>query len=170
MLFSSNSRMVHRNGSAALSGRCCSRCDSPPASASVRRCASARRSRVDLSAPGMIEREFEDQAIGIGHVDRAAIAVLQDVGVRRLDARRGDALLDGGLRLRVDRAARCDETAMAGILGPNSSWSSGSSNWKKASAPPSPMRIEGVAVSAHLAEQLVRLAPGRDQRQPMTSS
>src|ERR1700733_12345003 len=51
----------------------------------------------------MVAREFENPPVGIPYVGRAAIAVLQNEGVWRLDARSGNALLDGGLRRRVHR-------------------------------------------------------------------
>src|SRR5580658_9231175 len=56
------------------------------------------RDLVDLR---MIERELEYQPIGIVDIDRAAVAVLEYVGVRRLDPRGGDALFDIRLRFRV---------------------------------------------------------------------
>src|SRR4029079_7250707 len=62
----------------------------------------AQRVAVDLLDLGMIEREFDDHPVGIGHVHRATIAVLQYEGLRLLVAVLLQALLDAGLRLLVD--------------------------------------------------------------------
>src|SRR5215831_7306327 len=56
----------------------------------------------DLLNVRVIARELEDQAIGIGHVYRATVAMLQHVGVGRLDTCLGNARLDGGLSLGID--------------------------------------------------------------------
>ena len=48
----------------------------------------------DLIGVGSIERELENQAVGVFDVDRAAIPVFQHKGVGILIARRLDTLLD----------------------------------------------------------------------------
>src|ERR1700723_3585299 len=55
----------------------------------------------DLLGVGCIEREFQDQAVGIMHVDRSAVPVLEHKRVRRLDACLGDPGLDSGLRFGI---------------------------------------------------------------------
>src|ERR1700686_4668830 len=110
----------------------------------------------------MIAREFENQPVGILYVDRAAVAVFQDEGFRRLDARSGNALLDSSLRFRVHRERdvvkrrwrhlRPEFLLVLGVLELEEGESAAVGH-----------AVEGVAVGAYLAEQLIRLTPGRDR-------
>src|SRR2546421_7495185 len=55
----------------------------------------------DLRDVGVIPGELEDQLVGVGHVDRATVPVLQYVGIRWLDARLFYPRLDVRLCLSV---------------------------------------------------------------------
>jgi hypothetical protein len=93
---------------------------------------------VDLLHPRTVEREFEDQSIRVRHVNRAAVAMLQNKRLRLLVVGRGEAVLNAMLRLFID--LQCDVMewrGVAGSFGPKSASSSGFKNLKKASAPPS---------------------------------
>src|SRR5882762_4152568 len=107
----------------------------------------------------MTEREFENQPVGVRDIDGPAMAVFKDVGVRRLDARRGNALLDGRLRLRVHRERdvmkrrcrhlRSEFFPVLGVL-----------ELEEGEGTAVGHAVEGMTIGAYLAEQLVRLAPG----------
>jgi hypothetical protein len=58
--------------------------------------------RIDLLDIGRVARQLDDHTVWIGGIDRPAIAMLQNEGLRLLQARRFDALPDFGLGLRVD--------------------------------------------------------------------
>ena len=83
-----------------------------------------------------IAREFEEHAVGVSDIQRAAVAVLQHKGVRCRIARRLDAPRDRRLRRLID----LERDVMKGCLrmgGLNVCSSVWSANWKNARAPPS---------------------------------
>src|SRR5579862_4852546 len=120
--------------------------------------------RVDLARLGRVERELDDHAVRVGRLDGAAIAVLEHEMSGLLVSGLLEPLLDALLGLGVDverdvmerrerhlgaelllvlRLLELEEGGRAAVAEPE----------------------EAVAIGAHRAEQLVGLAPGRDQRQ-----
>lgn len=55
----------------------------------------------DLVGIGMIPGELENQSVGVRHVDRAAVAMLEYEGIGGLDAGLFYPRLDGRLRLSI---------------------------------------------------------------------
>src|SRR5262245_8968188 len=119
----------------------------------------------DVIGVESIEREFKEHTVGVFDIDRTAIAVLQHKGVRLRIARGLDALLDLLLghfidlerdvmkgRLRDWRAKR----PLVGLI----------SKLKERQRAAIRKAKEAVTISAHLPEQLVGFAPGRNKRKP----
>src|SRR5437879_2629811 len=114
---------------------------------------------------GVIEGEFEDQPVRVGHINRAAVAVFEHIGVRGLDTRLRNARLDGRLSLcghperNVVKGRRRHLRAKLRLVGRVG-------ELKEGERPAVTDPVEGVHVGAHLAEQFVRFAPSGHQRQP----
>src|SRR5690606_3855310 len=119
---------------------------------------------VDAFGVRVVTGELADHAVGILHVQRAAVAVLEQVGLRGGDAGLLHALLDAGQGFRIDvqrdvmerrwRHLRCEQLLVLLV---------GELEEGQRAAVTQPE--EAVAVGALLAEQLVLLAPGGNQRQ-----
>ncbi len=113
---------------------------------------------------GVVAGELDGHAVGIDHIDRAAIAMLERVGVRRGEAARGDAALDLGLLRGADMEGDVDEGRRGDVrheqlfillLGELEEGQSAAIAHLE----------EEMAIGALLAEQLVLLAIGRRQRE-----
>src|SRR5256885_3469623 len=112
----------------------------------------------------MIPGELETRPVGVGHVARAPIPVLEYEGIGRLDASFFYPRLNARLRLSVhlerdmvERRRRHlrAELRLVGRVG----------ELEEGERPAIADTVESVNVGAHLAEELIRLAPGRRQRQ-----
>src|SRR5665213_2421669 len=119
----------------------------------------------DLVRTGMIERELHDQPIGVGDIHRAAIAVLEYVGLRFLVSGHFQSLLNALLRLLVNvqsnvvkRRVRHFGSELLLILELG--------KFKERQGAAISERKEKVTIHALRSKQFVDLAPGRDQGQP----
>src|SRR5690606_20825675 len=119
---------------------------------------------VDPVRVRVVERELADHAVGILGIDRAAVAVLEHIHLRRLVAGLLQPLLDAGLGLGID--VQCDvvegrggnrrgELGLVLLVG----------ELEEGQRAAVTDAEEAVAVGALLAEQLVLLAPRGHQRQ-----
>src|SRR5438045_9102155 len=111
----------------------------------------------------MIPGELEYQPVGVRHVDRAAIPVLEYEGIGRLDAILFYPRLNARLRLSVhlerdmvERRRRHlrAELRLVGRVG----------ELEEGKRPAVADTVESVNVGAQIAEELIRLDPGGRQR------
>ncbi len=82
---------------------------------------------------GIVAAELHDHSVGILDIDRAAIAMLERIGLGRFDARPWRSGFRFRTGFRWSTLSAIWRKGDGASSGPNSAWSSASANWKKAS-------------------------------------
>ena len=108
--------------------------------------------------------ELDDHPVGIGDIERAAIAVLQHIGLRFDDPGSGDAAGEFVLRVSIDLQGDVDERARR-HLGAEFGLIVRIGELEEGERAAIGEFEEHVAIGALLAEQLVLFAIGRHQRE-----